>query len=734
MVLSALLVAASLLAVGASSASAAGDANQASCPNEAMSGFEPFLADCRAYELVSPAFKDGNQAARFEVSAAGSSAVEQNKGVFAGAESGYRRATYLLNRGAAGWEVAAIGPPAARFPAQEFIAEAPDLSATLWAMREPNQSIFAEDLYLRDKSGSIVKVGPMVPPAAATGGPAGDYQPFGYNAQVQPMGASSDLQHVFFQILGGGPLWPGDETLTGNGSTNLSLYEYSGTGQSSPKLVGVGNDGHLISRCQTSLGSARNNDTYNAVSQTGRTVFFTAESGCEAGPEVAELYARLDGVETVPISEPTVNQCSFCQTIAKAPAQFAGASQDGSKALFLTSQELVPGITGESLFEYDFNEPGARKLLTVSAGSPTPEVLGVARFSQDGSSVYFVARAALTDEPRGGVNGPCRAELDPTELEEEIAHESGRCLPHLGAPNLYLFRRDPAHPQGRVSFVATLAEEDEEDWLGFDVRPVQATPDGDFLVFPSNAGITPDFPGGLQQVYEYDSLSGELVRVSRGEPGSAIAEASADSNASHSLVLQFAGVGSANPGAKVTTGRVLSNDGKTVVFTSTGALTAGAAVASEGGAQSVFEFHHTGRLQESTVSLISDGVSLSNASLAGVTGSGDDIFFETGAVLVPEDSDTQRDAYDAHVNGGFPVVPAAPECVAEQCRQSTSGSPPSNIPASTEGSAEGNSAPTRAERLANALRACKRFKSKPRRQACRAKAQRHWGATRGRNS
>jgi hypothetical protein len=724
-------------------------AEVAQCANAGTSGYRAYLAECRSYELVSPSFKDGNQLGGFAISADGSSALEQSKGVYAGTEAAYRRAGYLLKRGASGWEVEAVSPPAARFPAQELLAIDPDLSRTVWAMREPTQSIFAQDLYIRDQAGSFTKIGPMVPPAAAAGSPAGDYEPFGYHAQIAFAGASADLRHVLFTIQGGGSLWPGDPTVKGNGFTNTSLYEYTGTGAASPKLVGVSNDGHLISACQTSLGSSRANDTYNAVSQTGRTVFLTAENGCEAGPEVPELYARLDGVETVPISEPTAGQCSFCQTTTKAPAEFAGASSDGSKALFLTSQELVPGVTGESLFEYDFDEPGANKILTVSAGSPTPEVLGVSRMSSDGSSVYFVARAVLTHEPRGGVAGPCRAELDAEELTEEVENESGRCLPHSGVPNLYHFSRDPVHPHGQVTFVATLAEEDAQDWEPVDTRPVQATPDGDFLAFQSSAGITSSFAGGLQQVYEYDALNGELVRVSRGEAGNVAAEASADSNASRIISQAFNQ--SVEP-AVAFNGLALSNDGKIVVFTSPGALTDGALAASENGADSVFEYHNAGTLQDGEVNLVSDGVNVGRATTIGVTGDGANVFFQIPDALVPQDTDTQNDVYDARVAGGFLPVLAPPECAGEQCRPPIGGSalspgtpastlapPGDNLPPTLV--APGTGAPvrpkpvlTRAQHLARALRVCKRLKSKRRRHVCSAQARRRWGTTQGRRS
>jgi len=45
--------------VVAAPAFAAGDANEASCPNEASSGFRADLPDCRAYELVAAPIKGG---------------------------------------------------------------------------------------------------------------------------------------------------------------------------------------------------------------------------------------------------------------------------------------------------------------------------------------------------------------------------------------------------------------------------------------------------------------------------------------------------------------------------------------------------------------------------------------------------------------------------------------------------------------------------------------------------
>jgi len=39
---------------------AAGASAAGGCPNEASPGFRSYLPECRGYEMVTPAFKDGN--------------------------------------------------------------------------------------------------------------------------------------------------------------------------------------------------------------------------------------------------------------------------------------------------------------------------------------------------------------------------------------------------------------------------------------------------------------------------------------------------------------------------------------------------------------------------------------------------------------------------------------------------------------------------------------------------
>ena len=148
--------------------------------------------------------------------------------------------------------------------------------------------------------------------------------------------------------------------------------------------------------------------------------------------------------------------------------------------------------------------------------------------------------------------------------------------PTTDADNLYVFERDAAYPGGRLAFVAKLSESDSADWSVLDERPVQATPDGRFLVFSSAANVTgSNSEEETQQIYEYDALEQKLVRVSVGQAG--YASGSASANARGSTILSQAYSESKPTTAE--SGLAISADGSEVVFGSAGALTAPAEVA-----------------------------------------------------------------------------------------------------------------------------------------------------------
>ena len=187
---------------------AIGDANTAlgeACPNEASPGFRAYLPDCRAYELVTPVFKDDTLPKATAVSEDGSSMIIETFGAFAGDESDTQShgSYYRLSRSGPGWVVSAFSPPASLFPAQELLGESGDLGDTLWLARGPSESIAAENFYVREGDGAMVEIGPAFPPLVTIGPPAGEAESFEHkiNAAISRC-VFGFLPYLFHYILG----------------------------------------------------------------------------------------------------------------------------------------------------------------------------------------------------------------------------------------------------------------------------------------------------------------------------------------------------------------------------------------------------------------------------------------------------------------------------------------------------------------------------------------------------
>jgi len=490
---------------------------------------------------------------------------------------------------------------------------------------------------------------------------------------------------------------------------------------------------------------------------------------------VKELYARVDGEErgahTIAISQPDAletaaestpdeNCKGSCEKNIEAyvppavnpswrDADFAGASEDGSQVFFLDTQQLTNGANEGpgsahttclgidcNLYMYDFTAPAEHNLIDVSAGDTSgggPQVQEVVAVSPDGSHVYFVALGKLADN-RDALGA------------EAVAGEG----------NLYLYERDARYPDGHTAFIASLPSADYGNGEAVDLGP-NVTPEGRFLVFASHGVLTPDDTrgDGSEQIFRYDAASEQLTRVSIGAEGF-----DDDGNA---------GTGNAEITPVHDSDRrgdpTMSNDGSRVFFISPVGLTSKALddvpIGTAGGgetqyAENVYEWEREGvgscpaGHTAGCIYLISDGRDTAEAGgaqsavkLVGTDASGDNVFFVTADQLLPADTDTEVDIYDARVcEPSNPCVaeqtPPLPPCLGEQCHGIPAATPSLLAPGTASFNGEGNITPapapavavkplTRAQKLAVALKACGKDRKKAKRASCERTARKNFG-------
>jgi hypothetical protein len=679
------------------------------CPNAVFrNGPSSRLPDCRAYEMVTPPYKQGFRVEPLATGEDGLRVAGGSLGNFAGTESDAVNLAYFNNglgslalggyytfsRGESGWTTAAVGLPVSRYIYPDTFQFNPDLTESLSVAVPPAQrqavesagrtfpANYPSSFYVRDANGPVAEVGPVAPLSVS---PSQEDHTYFFFA-----GASADLSHVLFGLTE--DLWPGDETEAGANS----LYEYVGAGNAAPLLVGVsGGPGStsLIGTCGTELGSqafrgtAPEGNTRGAVSSNGAIVYFTALA-CGQSPPVSEIFARVDGgqpdAHTVAISEPSTEDCSACDTeaAALASASFVAGSSDGSKVFFTTTQPLLGADISDNLYEYDSDNEAGQRIVRVSGGDPTvvdpvAGVENVLSVSRDGSHVYFTASGVLTEIPNS--------------LGEKA---------RPGQSNLYLYERDSQYPNGRTVFIlpsavtrpvnpggGSLREEIDEGTFEIPIEApeVSVSQNGRFLVFGSYAHLTTDTLGPAEQGFEYDSQTGDFVRITIGQNGF-----NDDGNAMSEVATE-----------SIFHKMMVANDGA-VFFQSTNSLVPQAV----SGQPELYEY------REGNVSLISDGQSTSGSNLVSITASGGDVFFETQDRLVPRDTDDQSDIYDARVDGGFSEPPPPPPCEGDACQGALGGAPVLLSPGS-EFQAGGENVVSSAVAASEASRAATKAKIKP---------------------
>jgi hypothetical protein len=376
------------------------------CPNEALrNGRSASLPDCRAYELVTPEKLSRTADMTFEagldktaVSSDGEHVALETSGAYfepAPSASG----TYaVFSRTSAGWTMKSIiASGLAGDGVRIWLLSPENLS---WvALISPSESL---GLSLGTVN-STLYTGPVGGPYESLSVPRNSEPKFvGANAGTPSTQAFS---HVFFKSNDHELLPPGPEreTAEGTGAEYVDLYEWT-AGQL--HLVNVNSEGRLLNPCGAELGEGSlPGSAIDAVSADGSKIFFTSPQahGLRGCPEPA-LYMRVDGRETVDVSEP---EGVSVAPSARGRVDYDGASDAGSKVFFTTETALTPGATvGSYIYEYNTEAPARHRLTlianeasSVQRESINPNVV----VSEDGSSVYYHGTSIIAGQ--GTISG-----------------------------------------------------------------------------------------------------------------------------------------------------------------------------------------------------------------------------------------------------------------------------------------------------------------------------------------
>jgi hypothetical protein len=507
----------------------------------------------------------------------------------------------------------------------------------------------------------------------------------GLGAEHPPVyaGSSADFGERLFEV---------DDALTAPAVEGASRIEYnlyvSVEGRLS--VVNVLPDG--VSEPDATFGSTsfemedgsgedkRLPDFSHVISADGSRVFWTDLN-------TGALYLRED---------PTASDARTA--LVSKGGRFWTATADGSKAFF----------TQGDLYEYDVEMEGGR----TTDLTPGVEVAGVVGASDNGEYVYYVASNDELELWHDGSSTAIAA------LSPEDGEEAGALL---------------------------TSKTKHGDWQpGLGSRTAEVTPDGRGVVFMSNRSLKAvGYPDGYQndgldEVYVYEAEGGQLFCAScnsSGEPPQSNQETAAAFNPTAAfLPISF---------SDTYMQRSISEGGGRVFFDSAEPLVP----QDTNDKQDVYEWERDGvgscREANGCIYLLSGGTGGSASWLLDASSSGDDVFIISRTELVPGDPYESFDVYDARADGVPPLAP--PACSGTGCQGVPPAPPifatPASVtfdgvgdfpaPGGTAGSGKGQpkaKVPTRAQRLASALKVCRR-QPKRKRTVCEARVRKRYGAT-----
>jgi hypothetical protein len=608
------------------------------CPNESFrTGPSAILPDCRAYEQVTPVDKEATTevahygAALFNyrmVGEDGNHFLLTDSTAKFGADSDSGESSFRFSREPqGGWQIASATPqPETGVNSDEIRLQNPDFSEVALEVgweTAPHRS-----------SAVTLETGPFGGPyTPVVTMPRADVPEYvdGKGHFTTWLAASADFSKLVF--------WSDDRTLLARHSTTVSgpdLYEYSG-GQM--RQVNVLGDGATIGSCGAQMVTGfeeagtqgefvpKTFSSPHAISADGRRVFFDAAPGssCPTKAELEQgggpnlnLYMRLDGGE------------ADAETLDIGAYRFLGANSAGSELLL----ERESDFTHETVL-YDTETRAAKRLFSTSYALGE----GNTFLSADFTALYFASEDQLLPEAPTGIEHIYRYDLSNETLQ--LALPAG--IGNVGAG------------EGRGSSVS---------------------PDGRYFYFATTA--VPDVPGGAgSQVYRYDSVEGVVECMSCASPF--------DPNPKLESTFFDTQEGTGDTVNRVPNATFASANGDYVFFDALSALVPAdvdGEIAPEGiegehsspifsASSDVYEWRKDGidgcALGQGCLSLISSGQGGVKVMLLGTEPSGRNVFFTTTSQLLPQDTDTSFDIYDARIDGGFAEPSHPVECEGDSC-------------------------------------------------------------------
>jgi DNA-binding beta-propeller fold protein YncE len=659
-----------------------------------------YLPGCRAYELVSPPDKIGNNVViaseRTQAAADGNAAIFASLGGFGDVRGTGVAVDYMSIRDPAGsptgWVTHSITPREGPLPIISALRESdpvyegelsPDLSRGVlrngWPLTEDPVVAKVGNLYLRDDLrdpgpgsyqllSSCPACGETVIPSPVFGSTWRERLP-------HLAGASADFGHVVFESNLG---LTADATADGSPETPVNLFE---SDHGTVRLVGLIPPPDQTSctgaACEPALNSQAGRGAVNRVyvprmiSADGSRVFFTVPPAAE-GYEGA-LYMREDHQTTVQINASERTDCADhdpCSGTPEplgtpGPAIFRGASLDGSRAFFESPDVLTDDANSggqNKLYMYEADAPAGHRLQLIAGGDSAAgngAVEGVIGASEDGHYAYFVGHGSfVAGQPVGTQN-------------------RGVYVWHDGVTR-YIGGEDIDTQENVPLFV------------GLGGYAARLSADGQQLLFVKRQkGIAPGLTGydqgtcaatgggGCLELYLYDARSDHLSCVSCAADGSPATSDALDHERVHSSAANLI----------THLNRTVAGEGRYVFFSTAQALVR----EDTNGTWDAYVYDTSTGEQR----LLSSGTSNAPSYFLEASADGRDAFFATAQRLVGWDVDANYDLYDARVGGGLPEPPPiTSNCTGETCQPNVAP-PGASTPASSSFQGPGNPSPRR---------------------------------------